>query len=1051
MSFIMAKQHHSQTQCAEKSLRRSLCLSVLLMLSAPLALSATEANNGASTPSSSTEVQSPKHTLKGTIVDAQTGTPIIGATVTVKGVSGRGATTNIDGQFSLQIAKGEVIRISYVGYVAQEFTITNQRELNVQLKEDQTMLEETVVVGYATQKKINLSGSVASVDSKKLEARPIQNLTGGLQGMVPGLTITGTNGAPGMDGGSIRVRGTGTLNNANPYILIDGIEAGTINAVDPNDIASISVLKDAASAAIYGSKAANGVILITTKRGKTGKPRVSYSGYFSAQNATHLVERMPSYEYATLFNQMLKAEGKAERFSADAIEKMRNGSDPDNYANTDWYDLAYKTGLQHRHSVNVSGGSEHVKYMASIGYLGQTGILPNADRKQYNGRTNLDLSLSKKFSAQLGLAYIKNDYNDPSSAYYGGSSDQLIRQLNIISPWIVARKSDGTYGTIGDGNPIAWLDKGLKVGRQNTNFTGNAAVIYQPIESLKFTATASHVRNIQHYSYFQDYFRYNASKATDPNFLKKQISAWNLTNFDFLINYDKSFGLHNVKALAGYHAESFDSDILYGERQNFPNNDMTDLNSGEEATQKAQGYTRELNLLSYFGRINYDYDGKYLLEANLRADASSRFARGYRWGYFPSFSAAWRISREAFMRNVDWVSDLKIRASWGMLGNQAALGYYPAITTYGVGYSYPFGGALTAGYAQSDINIEKISWEKTTTAGVGLDFGFFGNRLTGSIDLYRRHTKDILMKVSVPAEFQLKDYIDNVGEMENKGLELSLAYRTRIGEIDFGISGNLAYNRNKILNLGGVDVIGSGTERNAVGQPIGAHFVYKTNGFFQSQEEADEYTKKYGNPFGRKFLAGDLRYVDIKNDIDPATGNEIVKLTGDDRVYMPSTEPAWTFGFGLTANYKAFDFSATFNGVASAYRIFSAEVYGRFAGDNGHPATVWRDAWSEENKGGSMPRLFFDDNSPSSVARVGSDFWLQDISYLRLKNLQIGYTLPKHWLGTSGISSVRVYYSAENLFTLDKMRVNADPEATSGRLSSYPLLRTHAIGLNVTF
>lgn len=1047
----MANYHHSKVKTAGTVLRRSLCLSVLFALSAPLSLEAESAGKRDATHSTLNVLQTPQRSVEGTVVDAKTGEPIIGATVIVKGASNRGATTNIDGVFRLSVAKGEVLRISYIGYKAQDIVVGEQAQLRIALVEDQTMLEETVVVGYATQKKINLSGSVASVDSKKLEARPIQNLSGGLQGMVPGLTISGTNGAPGMDGGSIRVRGTGTLNNANPYILIDGIEAGTINAVDPNDIASISVLKDAASAAIYGSKAANGVILITTKRGKSGATRVSYSGYFSAQNATHLVERMPSYEYAELLNKIDQGADKAARFAPDVIQKMRDGSDPDNYGNTDWYGLAYKTGLQHRHSVSVSGGNDHAKYMASIGYLNQTGILPNADRQQYNARTNLDLTFSKKFTAQLGLAYIKNDYNDPSSAYYGGSSDQLIRQLNIISPWIVARKSDGSYGTIGDGNPIAWLDHGLKVGRKNTNFTGNASLSYEPIAGLKFTAKASHVRNVQHYTYFQDYFRYNPSKTTDPNFLKKQVADWNLSSFDFLINYDKSFGLHNLKVLAGYHAEAYDSEYLYGERQNFPNNDMTDMNAGEVATQKNQGNTRELNLLSYFGRINYDYDGKYLLEANLRVDASSRFARGYRWGYFPSFSAAWRISREAFMRDIDWLSDLKIRASWGMLGNQSALDYYPAITTYGVGYSYPFGGTLAAGYGQSKINMEDISWEKTTSTGVGLDFGFWGQNLTGSIDLYRRHTRDILMNVSVPAEFQLGDYTDNVGEMENKGVELSLNYRTSLGQVNLGFSGNLAYNRNKILNLGGVDVIGSGDVRNAVGQPIGAHYVYKTNGFFQSQAEADEYTKLYGNPFGRKFMAGDLRYVDLVNDIDKSTGKEKVALTGADRIYMPSSEPAWTFGFGLTAEYKGFDFAATFNGVAEAYRIFSAEVYGRFAGDNGHPATVWRQAWSEENKGGTMPRLFLNDDSPSSVARVSSDFWLQDISYLRLKNLQLGYTLPKSWLGNVGISSVRIYYSAENLLTFDKMRVNADPEATSGRLSSYPLLRTHALGLNVTF
>lgn len=1020
-------------------LRRTLCLS-LLATCVPLSAVASEKGESAKSANLLTQ-QSKSYTLKGLVLDAQTNEAVIGATVLIKGTS-RGTTTDIDGKFSLSVSAGEEISISFVGYTTQTIRLGQNKELTIKLKEDAKMLAETVVVGYGVQKKVNLSGSVSSVDSKTLEARPIQNISGGLQGMVPGLTISGTNGAPGMDGGNIRIRGTGTLNNSSPYILIDGIESGSINAIDPNDIASISVLKDAASAAIYGSKAANGVILITTKRGKTGKPRVSYNGYFSAQSATNLVERMPSYEYAELSNKIAIAEGGKALFTADEIEKMRNGSDPDNYPNTDWYALAFKTGIQHRHSVNVSGGSEYVKYMASVGYLNQGGILPGAKRQQFNARTNLDMQLSKRIQALLGLSYIKNDYTDPSSAYAGGGSDQIIRQLNRISPWVAARKSDGTWGTIGDGNPIAWLDNKIEVNRKNTNFTANASLSYQLIDGLKLTATLSHVRTTQHYDYFQKFFEYNPNKKTEPNFLKEQVNSTNLTNFDFLLNYDKSLGEHNLKVLGGYHAEAYDTHLLYGNRQNFPNNSVTDLDAGDASTQKNLGYTGELHLLSWFGRINYDYAGKYLFEVNLRADASSRFSEGYRWGVFPSFSAAWRISKERFMQNITWLNDLKLRASWGMLGNQAALqDFYPSISTYKIGYTYPFGGNLATGYAPEKKRLKAISWEKSTNYGVGLDFALWGNKLTGSVDVYNRKTTGILMDVDAPNEFQLGGYKDNVGSMENKGVELFLAYRTNIGAVDCSVNANVAYNRNTILSLGEVDYIGE-TERKAVGQPLGAHYLYIADGFFQSQAEADAYTAKYGNPFGTKFQAGDIRYVDVNGD---------GKLTDKDRTYRNSSEPVWTFGFGFNLGYKNFDLSATFNGVADASRYFGREVYGSFDGDDGHPSTVWRDAWSESNKGGTMPRLYSSNRSASAVDRVPSSFWLQDISYLRMKNLQIGYTLPKAWLASLGVSNVRVYYSVENLFTIDKMRVNADPEATSARLSSYPLLRTHALGLNVTF
>lgn len=604
---------------------------------------------------------------KGLVKDA-TGESVIGASVVVKGTT-NGTITDFDGNFSLDgIKKGDVIVISYVGYQTQEIK-WNGSPLNVILKEDSKTLSEVVVVGYGTQKKANLSGSVAMVDSKELENRPIQNVSSGLQGLMPGVAITGTNGAPGQDAGKIRVRGIGTLNEAGPYILVDGIETGTLSAVDPNDIESISVLKDAASAAIYGSKAANGVVLITTKRGKTGQTKISYSGYLSFQNATNMIERMGSYEYASLLNQALEAEGMSKRFNDTELQKFKDGNDP-LYPDTDWYDLAYKTGVQHRHNVNINGGSENVKYMASLGYLNQTGILPNAGREQFNARTNLDMKINKRLSARMNLSFIKNDYSDASSAYYGGSSDQIIRQLNLIAPWIVARYDDGTWGTISDGSPIAWLDSGMKVNRDNYNFSGMAAVDYEIFDGLKLTLQGAYVNNLQNYNYFQKYIKYNENKESDPSQLDERFYKWDRTNYDALLNYNKNFGKHNIKGLLGWHTEKYNYKYQKAVRKKFPNNELTDMNAGDASTQSNEGYTAELAMISWFARINYDFAGKYLLEANIRADASSRFAEGHRWGYFPSFSGAWRISEEAFMESAkdSWLSGLKIRASWGQLG-----------------------------------------------------------------------------------------------------------------------------------------------------------------------------------------------------------------------------------------------------------------------------------------------------------------------------------------------------------------------------------------------
>ena len=997
-------------------------------------------------------IQQQKQSITGMVTDAN-GDPIIGASVQAGGAAL--AVTGADGRFSVSVAPGTELQISYVGFATKAVMVRNGvSNYDVTLSDDSRALNEIVVVGYGTQKKANLSGSVAQLDGKTLGNRPIANVSSGLQGLLPGITVTGASGAPGLDGGLILVRGVGTLNSASPYILIDGVEAGTLNSLDPQDIASISVLKDASSAAIYGSKASNGVILVTTKRGQNGAPKVNYSGFFGIQNATALMERMNSADAAYYYNKALERSGKAPRFTEEAIQKFRDGSDPYNYPNTDWYKLAFKTAWQNRHNVNVTGGNEFVKYLASAGYLKQSSILPNAGREQFNARANLDMVLSKRITAHLNLAYIQNNYRDASSAYAGGSSDQIIRQLNIIAPWIPYKKEDGSYGTVSDGNPMAWLESGMTVNRNNRNFTGMIGIDYQVFKDLKLTLQGAYVDASRRYSYFQKFIQYNANKATDPNKLEIGHYDWHRTTFDAFLNYDKSVAKHNFKAMLGWHTERYKylPDWMY--RKNFPNNDLTDMDAGDASTQKNSGYTRELTMVSYFGRLNYDYAGRYLFEANFRSDASSRFAKEHRWGFFPSFSAAWRISEEPFMeRSKSWLDDLKLRASWGQLGNQDALSgkqdgtsdYYPWMNTYKLDGSYPFGGQLMQGYYQGDYHLSTISWERSTTWGVGVDFTLFGG-LTGSIDYYNRKTTDIIMDVSAPAEFALGKYKDNIGALRNEGVEVSLAYAKQLNK-DWAINAgvNFAYNKNKILNLGeGTEYIEKGNRRTALGQQYNSYYMYKATGkFFNSQEEADAFTAKYGNPFGRKFMAGDIIYEDTNGD---------GKLDSNDRVYTKHTDiPAITYNINLGATWKGFDLSMTWQGVGSVSHIFNREVLGEFSGDASHPSTMWKDSWTESNKNAKMPRVFETGNSPSDMTRAMSTFWLWNTAYLRLKTLQLGYSLPENVLKAIGVERVRIYYAGENLLTFHSLPFNIDPEITSERGSSYPLLRSHAIGINITF
>ena len=986
-------------------------------------------------------------TLKGTVTDALG--PVPGASVIVKGTT-NGMVTDMDGNFVLtDLKNGDIIQVSFIGYVTQEITYTGQTSLTIQLAEDTQKLEEVVVVGYGTQKKANMTGSVAQVDSKVLESRPVQNVSTALQGTMPGVTITAGEGRPGQDGGTIRIRGVGTLNTADPYILVDGIETGTMNEVDPNDIESISVLKDAASAAIYGSKASNGVILITTKRGKTGKARISYSGNVGFSNPTMMVDRISSYDYARLLNQAMVDNGMNPRFTDDDLQKFRDGSSPYTHPNTDWYDLAYRTGVQHTHNVNVSGGTEDVKYMGSVSYLHQNGILQNAERQQFSGRTNLDVKLTKKLTARLNLAYIKNDYSDPNSNYYGGSSDQLIRQTNRMAPWIVARYPDGTWGTVSDGSPIAWLDMDQTVDRKNQNFAGTLALDYDIMDGLKATVTGSYVNDQQHYRAFLKHFWYNASKESEPSQLDERYYGWHRASFDALLNYDKQFGDHGVKALAGWHTERYaysESTML---RKNFPNNDLTDMNAGEVATQENTGYTRELAMVSWFARVNYDYQGKYLLEGNIRADASSRFADGNRWGYFPSFSAAWRMSEEGFMEGTrDWLNNLKIRGSWGLLGNQDALSdYYPWMNTYNLGASYPFGGSLQSGYYQSSYKLSTISWEKARTWGLGLD-ATINNKINVTIDYYDRKTTGIIMDVSVPQEFGLDPYKDNVGEMLNRGVEVILSYNNTWGDWSFGATANFAYNKNELLDLGGVESMADPNNSNKyrkVGERINSYYMYRTDGFFNSDEEAqawmDQYAGQDGYPFGTaEFKGGDVKVIDVNGD---------GKITADDRDFCGSSDPSWTYGLNLNVGWKGFDLSAMFTGAAGGHLYLTDDGIGYFKGDDSHPASVWLDAWTPDNLDAKMPRIAYDKTSPS--LNYTTDLFLQNTSYLRMKNLQLGYTFHQDWLKKLGVQNLRVYYSAENLFTIHNMLINFDPETTVERGSNYPLSSTHSFGVNVTF
>ncbi|MDD2438091.1 MAG: TonB-dependent receptor [Massilibacteroides sp.] len=984
-----------------------------------------------------------KKRITGVVVDVL-GEPIIGANVIEKGTI-NGMITDMDGKFVLEVASDASIHVSYIGYNTQEIKVGDQTSFSIKLIEDTQALSEVVVVGYGTQTKINLTGAVGSISKDELIDRPVTNVSSAIQGLTPGVTVTSGTGRPGQDGSTIRIRGVGTLNTADPYILVDGIETGTINQIDPNDIESMSVLKDAASAAIYGSKAANGVILITTKRGKLGKPTVSYSGNVSLSNVATLIDRLNSYDHARLYNYALTQDGSAPRFTEEDIQLFKDGSDPYGHPNTVWTDYIYRTGFMHKHNLNVSGGSEDIKYMASAGFLGQEGTLRNSDRQQFNLRSNMDIKLSEKFNMRTNMAFIHNKYSDPNASYGGGYSG-FIWQADRIAPWIPYKKEDGSYGSISDGNPAAWIDIDSRIYYTQQNFSGILAFDYNLFENLTFTLQGAYVTDLKETKDFRKEIWYDQVNFHGPDQLTETMNRWSRYTLDALMNYHETFNEdHNVKVMAGYKVEKYDMRELKAFRKNFPSSSLTDLNAGDASTQTNDGYSRELAMMSYFGRINYDYQGKYLLEIDFRADASSRFAKGYRWGYFPAFSAGWRISEERFMEaSKDWLQSLKIRASWGQLGNQDALSdYYPSMTTLYIGKNFPFDGVLHQGITQTAHKIATISWEKATNWGVGFDANFL-DEFVLSVEYYNRKTSGIIMDVPVPKTFGTTDaYKDNVGALRNSGMEVSLSwYHSFAQDWRVGVNANMAYNKNELLDLGGVDETIDGYMINRVGKSYQSFYVYVADGLFQSDEEAVAYEAEYGNPWSLPFKGGDIKIKDVDGD---------GKLTTKDREVRGSQQPKGTYGLTLSCGWKNFDLSVFTQGITGTNRYFNYTVPGLFEGETSHPSTNWLDAWTPENKNTNWPRIFLDDRSVSAPNKVYSSFWAMNTNYLRIKNINFSYTLPKSVLNKLGISNAKVYYTGENLFTFDSLPFNADPETESGNLNVYPISKSHSFGINVIF
>lgn len=997
--------------------------------------------------------------INGRVADAQ-GTPLPGVSITVVGRK-TGTSTNEKGQFSIDAPGDASLQVSAVGYVSQTIKVEGRTDISIILTKADNSLNEVVVVGYGTQKKADLTGAVSTVSSQQLEDRPATGVTNALEGTMPGVTVIQSNGQPGRDAGSININGIGTLNNTNPLIVVDGIIVSSMDQVNANDIESVSVLKDAASSAIYGSRAANGVVVITTKKGKKGTSRLEYDAYVGKQTPTRLPDYLPSWQTATMYNQALSNVGIAPFYSAADIQAYKDGSDPIGHPNTNWLALFYnKSGIQQNHYLSVSGGSDKSQYMFSLGYFDQEGNVEKTQAQRYTTRLNLSSQVSKRLSAYSNISFTFNPFQEPLSSYPGVPQfSQMIRQINRISPTVVNQYPNGDYGYISDGNPMAWLNS-PSIGKYNHyQLQTGAGIDWEIINGLHFRPLAGYTLTMdQNKSYVADVQFYDPTTQAPtlyqgPNNVTDQYDNTTYVTLQALLDYTKEWKGHTLKILGGYSQEYYKDYTLTGYRQDFLNNDLTDINAASTSGQSTTGYSDELALQSFFGRLNYDYEGKYLFEANLRYDGSSRFDTANRWGTFPSFSAGWRISKEKFFRPLDsWFSDLKLRGSWGQLGNQNLNqlyengvyynNYYPYITTVSTGQNYTLGGSspvIATGVAPTIGANPNIKWETTTESDFGLDAGFLNNKVTFTADYFIKNTTNILLSVPVGAVYGLTAPTQNAGAVQNKGLELAAGYRGRSGAFTYGVSANAAFIKNEVTSLDNTTPIISGVEITKVGLPINSFWGYQAQGLFQNQQQVSSHAYQ-----GVGTGPGDIIYKDLNHD-------DTVDQTND-RTYLGTYFPKVTFGFNLNAGWKGIDVTAFFQGAAGVKGYAEGIALGTVGTTVGKPTSAMLNSWTPTNPNASFPRLLTQSYLQNDPGTNPSSYWVRNASYLRLKNLQVGYTIPQDITRHIGVQKIRFYYSGQNILTFSQFYKWIDPEAPAGTAGyDYPQVKTNTLGVNVTF
>lgn len=1003
--------------------------------------------------------------VTGVVKDAN-GEPVIGASVKAIGSKSVGTITDMDGKFSINVPAGSSLQISYIGYESQTIAVNGRKSLNVILREDDTQLNEVIVVGYGTMKKKDLTGSVTAIKGDEIAARRTTQLSNALQGALSGVTVSRDNGTPG-NSASIQIRGVTTIGDSSPLVIIDGIP-GDINSVNPEDVESMSVLKDAASASIYGSRAAAGVIVITTKRAKSGDVALSYNFEYGWEMPTKLPTYVGAERYMEMTNEVRYNDnpdgGWYQTYTKDEIANWSANhiTDPDNHPMTDWNDVLLKNSAPRQtHTLNIAGGGNIVQTKASFRYDKTDGLYINKEYNRFMVRVNNDFKINKYISANLDLNFSRSKSLSPNSNPMGAGGRKI--------PSIYAdRWVNGLWGDVKDGeNMLAKITDGGTLTNWNTKIGGKLGIDITPVDGLKISAAVAPNFNTVKKKMFNKQIPF--TRADDPNTVAGYMGGYRTTSLtenrndnhdittQFFANYAKTLGNHDFSVMVGYEDYYASWENLEASRDQYQLSSYPYLDLGSEDYRDNSGNAEEYAYRSFFGRVTYSYANRYLIQANLRRDGSSRFASDCRWANFPSVSLGWVVSEESFFKkaNIDWFSYLKLRGSWGRLGNER-IGAYDENNNFVYNY-YPYQAAIdysTALFqnatglissvttaAQQKYAVRNISWETTESWDIGLDANFLNNRLHLSADYYRKNTKDMLLALEIPHFIGYDNPEVNAGNMHTTGYDIELGWRDMKGDFTYSISANLSDFTSTMGNLNGTQFLGNQVKME--GSEYNEWYGYLSDGLFLTQEDVNNSPK-----LNNSVSVGDIKYKDISGPDGVPDG---VISPEYDRVLLGGSLPHYMFGLSFNAAYKGLDFGLTFQGVGSQNSQISANMIEGLQ-DNwlNFPTLLEGKYWSAkntdaENAAAKYPRLT---RTTRDANFCMSDYWLYNSRYLRLKNISIGYTLPKAWTKKAYMNAVRVYVSGSDLFTISGAPKGWDPEVST---EGYPITTSLVFGVSINF